>query len=131
VWDGIRQAGRGIASSCVPTSHSFIPCSIGVIAQVLDFVDPDIDARLEALEREEDAAAAAWEAQQVGALYCCGCEVVLRAGGATNDFACVCLVSCRLQLGSAVEGGAGSLQACLPPSHASLQTPAHSHAPHL
>ena len=28
--------------------------------QILDFVDPDIDARLEALEREEDALAAAY-----------------------------------------------------------------------
>ena len=28
--------------------------------QILDFVDPDIDARLEALEREEDALAAAF-----------------------------------------------------------------------
>lgn len=33
---------------------------------VLDFVDPDIDARLEALEREEEAAAAAFEAQDLG-----------------------------------------------------------------
>jgi hypothetical protein len=32
-------------------------------------VDPDIEERLEALERDEDAAATAWEAaQEVGAL---------------------------------------------------------------
>ena len=31
---------------------------------VADFVDPDIEERLEALERDEDAAATAWEAAQ-------------------------------------------------------------------
>lgn len=33
---------------------------------VLDFIDPDIDARLEALEREEEAAAKAFEEQDLG-----------------------------------------------------------------
>jgi NOGCT (NUC087) domain len=38
---------------------------------IADFVDPDIEARLEALERDEDAAAAAWEtAQEVRAGFC-------------------------------------------------------------
>lgn len=36
-------------------------------SNVLDFVDPDIDAKLEALEREEEAAAAAAEAAGLGA----------------------------------------------------------------
>lgn len=35
---------------------------------VADFVDPDIDARLEALEREEEALAAAWETEAGGLL---------------------------------------------------------------
>ena len=30
---------------------------------IADFVDPDIEARLAALEQDEDAAVAAWEAQ--------------------------------------------------------------------
>ncbi|KAK9805965.1 hypothetical protein WJX73_009265 [Symbiochloris irregularis] len=33
---------------------------------IADFVDPDIDAKLEALEQEEDRLAAAWEASGVG-----------------------------------------------------------------
>jgi hypothetical protein len=37
------------------------------VPQILDFVDPDIDARLEALEREEDLLAEQHEAAQVRA----------------------------------------------------------------
>lgn len=40
---------------------------------VLDFVDPDIEARLEALDKEEEAMAAAaeLEVQPKSVLYCC------------------------------------------------------------
>ena len=56
LWEGVKADER----------RDILPEILGG-HNIADFVDPDIEERLAALEREEDAAAEAWEAaQEVG-----------------------------------------------------------------
>lgn len=58
LWAGVKEDERRDILPEVWGSHN-----------IADFVDPDIEERLAALEREEDAAAAEWEeVQEVGTL---------------------------------------------------------------
>ena len=70
---GAAQAGcfwlPGGGGGREPCSRPCLRCCVHA-PQVLDFVDPDIDARLEALEREEEALAAA-AAQAVSTMLAC------------------------------------------------------------
>ena len=114
-----RHRGTPLPPTCSPSTCGSVPTlclSLPSAPQILDFVDPDIDARLEALEREEEAAAAAHA------------EVVSGGRRAVHQLAACSGGGCRCERALAACKGAGWAYcqhrqhlASLPPARLSTQ----------